>query len=223
MLDRLDRDLMSWIASLPNAPDVVLRSPDDSAADRRISLHLLDVRPDPPQRNTNHSTWPFRVRYLVSASAADPMEQHALLGNLMMAALERSGTDIEPDAPPLELWRAFGVKPRPAFILSVAWSYQKDAPQRPTVKHPLSVDSRPVGPMSGVVLGPEDAPIMAARLEIPALGLSTTSDRVGHFHFAGTPRGADLRLRITARGKTLERSSRELTGHDGNLIVRLEL
>ncbi|MEO8133190.1 MAG: Pvc16 family protein [Betaproteobacteria bacterium] len=222
MLDQLDRDVIAWVAALPGIPEVVLQPPDDQAGRHGICLYMVDLRQEPAQRGTRRLTWSFQVRYLVTAHAPDPVEAHKILGAVLAAAIEKEDFDVDSDAPSLELWRALGAKPRPAFMLSVPWRHQRDLPQPPMVMHPLTIDPRQSVPLSGLVLGPEDTPVMAARVEIPELGLWATTDATGAFRFPSTPQGSSLNLRITARGKVIERSTPKTTNSDRRFLVRLE-
>jgi hypothetical protein len=65
------------------------------------------------------------------------------------------------------------------------------------VRRPLVVKGEPIRPLEGVVLGPQDTPIMDALVELPALNLSVLTDDRGRFRFAGAPMSASTKLFAT--------------------------
>ena len=58
--------------------------------------------------------------------------------------------------------------------------------------------------LEGVVLGPQELPVVGARVELPALRLSTRTDSKGGFRFSAVPaQPASKLLRVTAKGREL--------------------
>jgi hypothetical protein len=71
-------------------------------------------------------------------------------------------------------------------------------------------------------VGPNEAPIAAAHVELPALGRITETDPAGRFRFVGVPaKRADQTLRVRARG--LERTFRLADGGDDTVTLRMSL
>lgn len=223
MLDDADRSMLAWVASVPDVPPVVLHPTKQQPGDKAVGLRLLDIASTPPQRNAHQSVWQFRLRYLVTASAPDALETHAILGKLLLAATIREDWEIDSVPPSLELWRALGLEPQPSFVIAVRWRHEVGAPRVGRVVHPLTVEHRRMADLKGRVVGPGDIGIMSARVEITALGLSTMTDAEGRFRFPGAPQGAPLDLRISARGTVVEQSSTTDLDPDGNVLVRLAL
>jgi hypothetical protein len=59
----------------------------------------------------------------------------------------------------------------------------------------------------GVILGPDDTPLSNCLVQIPALGLSTNSDRQGLFVFRSLPSSGTTRFVVNARGHALSVAS----------------
>jgi len=220
MLDRIDAELLQWISGLPGSPPVVLNPPASDPTDTRgVHLYLLGLRHALPQRNANKSSWPLQLRYLVTAQAPDLLEAHRLLASVLIAAMERDEVEIESELLPWEFWLALGAKPRPAFILNVPWVYEKQIPLARPVMEPLVISNGPIEKLTGTVVGPGDEPIMYARVELPALRLSSITDHLGRFQFAGTAQGGNLKLRVIAKGRVVECDTAQLSeGRDGILV-----
>jgi len=222
MLDRVDNELIQWISGLPGSPSVVLNPPPlEPTSTKGIHLYLLGLRHTPPQRGTNRSSWPLELRYLVTAHGPDLLEAHQLLANVLIAAIERDGMEVESQPLPWEAWLALGAKPQPAFILCVPWVYEKQLPTARPVLEPLVINGGALVNLSGTVVGPGDKPLMYARVELPALGLSSSTDHHGRFHFSGTPQGMDLQLRVVAKGKIVESRTSQLSGAPSGIVIKV--
>ncbi|WP_250454449.1 carboxypeptidase-like regulatory domain-containing protein [Caballeronia sp. ATUFL_M2_KS44] len=224
MLDEVDRRLLAWAgAAVPDA-QALLGPPPDAVTQDSVSVHLFAIVPRAANRQPRQCRWPFELRYLVTADAVSPADAHRMVGALLISALETPDFDVQA-SPPLGLWRALGAKPRAAFTLGVPWQHQATFPAAPAVREGLHIEHGSIGALHGVVLGPEDIPVMSARVEIGSLGRVTVSDRFGKFSFAGVPRGMDLRVRAQARGASLEcvAAGSGSGGDDRGVVIRLPL
>jgi hypothetical protein len=142
----------------------------------------------------------FWLRYLVTAWAEKPSQAHAILGELLLAAMDIPEYEVELDNIPPMIWVGFGIPPRPAFILRVP--VRKERAQHPAqlVRELLHVEWAKTLRLKGVVFGPEDRPLSGVRialmpeagdhsleLEYARLCSSTVTDERGLFTFARVP------------------------------------
>jgi hypothetical protein len=165
----------------------------------------------------------LRLRYLVTSWGEDQQQANQILGQLVLAAMENSEFEVSLDPIPLGDWAAFGIPPRPAFILSVPVQQTRPEPQVPLVKTPLNAHPTPVTSMFGQLLGPNDIPLVGALVEFPALQLSTLSDNKGRFHFATVPDESVAKvLRIVAKGYAREVTVKQATSSANPLLIHFD-
>jgi hypothetical protein len=70
---------------------------------------------------------------------------------------------------------------------------------------PLVVQADPVRPLEGIVVGPNDFPIMEAIVEIPTLRMSALTGPEGRFRFDAMPSGGkSVKLSARKREITIE-------------------
>jgi len=180
------------------------------AAERHVSLFLLDVISAPNMgAGSGDRTPPFQVllRYLVSVVTDDPIESQRLLCALIFSAQARSEFEVELSSVSVDLWRAFDVSPRPAFLLRVPLRLEREEISVPRVRQAPELRHRRLRRLQGVVMGPGDLPVVDARVELPAARLVTQTDSRGRFFFAGVPSES----RATAF--RVQAKSRELVGN----------
>ncbi len=99
-----------------------------------------------------------------------------MLGTLIFAALAVTDWQVEQERLPPDTWAAFGTPPRPSFVLRLPVIKERPEPAVKLVRKPLTVKHTGLVGLHGAVLGPEDIPIAGARVELPAFGLSATTD-----------------------------------------------
>ena len=148
MIDEVDRSLREWITTVLGETPVSLLPPSpqdrqNTAPVEGVGLYLLDLQEGPAARERRNQPLQLKVRYLITVSAAEPEEAHRRLGELAFAALASPEFEVELGVP-TALWPAFGVPPRPAFLLRVA--VRRERPERPVplVTEPLVVEAAPV-------------------------------------------------------------------------------
>ena len=125
-----------------------------------------------------------------------------MLGDLVVAALQTPEFEVEHEPLPLSLWTALGIAPRPAFVLRVPFKHERPEKLAPPVRHAMVIKPLPMGSLEGQVVGPEDIPLVNARVELPSLELSTTTDSKGRFRFSSVPSAPGTRLlRVRAKGQ----------------------
>lgn len=222
MIDEVDGQLRDWIAAAVGEGEVSLGPPRDPPPSR-VGLYLLEVKHVPVARGSRRPPLQVFLRYLVTTWSEDPLEAHRVLGQLLFAALEHDEFEVEMDPIPTATWSAFGVAPRPSFVLRVPM--RRERPQ-PPVKHvrKIVLAQAGLGLLEGHVVGPGDEPIMNARVEFPALDRATWTDSQGRFRFVGVPAGLPItRVRVSAKGvhTSIERDGSQDSREP--LIIRLPI
>lgn len=218
MIERIDRRLAEWAAAVLEGPRIELSPPGEGGDGSGISLYLMDLRHAPAARGGERPPRQVVLRYLVTAWADEPTEAHRLLGELAFAAME-ADLEVELDPLPLELWRAFGVLPRPAFVLRMPLRRERPKPAVPRVRQPLVLRAEPTASLSGAVIGPGEMPIAGARVELPAIARSTHTDHRGRFAFAAVPASGTRTVRVTAKGREISVAA---GAEEGPLLIRLQ-
>lgn len=207
MTDEFDGRLQSWVGSVIQGADVSLAAPSAENGGRGIGLYLLEIVQSPTPSTTKRPPLQVALRYLVTAWSDKQEDAHQMLVGLIFAAMENTDFQVEPEAVPMTVWTAFNVPPRPSFILRVPLRHERPQPQVKLVREPLKVQLSPVTSFHGQVLGPGGVPLSNCRIELPALGLSTSTDYQGRFHFPSVPGAGSKQLLIKARGYELPVSS----------------
>ena len=206
MIEQVDKRLTEWMRDVIKGKTISLAPPNDTEKGSGISLYLLEFAQAPALRGgPKRPPLQFSLRYLVTTWAEEAADAHHTLGQLIFAAMEHPDYQVDLEAVPLALWTAFGIAPRPAFILTTPVRLDRVEPELPVVRVPPVVQGTPVVGFFGRVLGPEDIPLANIAVEFPALQLSTRTDGKGYFHFAGIPGGTDsVQLRLKGKGKVLD-------------------
>jgi hypothetical protein len=237
VIQQVDSALREWCAAalrrldVPASVAVSLGPPERAPAAPHVGLHLLDVRPGSPRLNSRRPAVEILLRYLVTVhNADDPGAAHRILGELLLSALEDpSPTDgglreaglrmeIETGALQAADWLAFGVPPRPAFLLRVPLRRERPLPDAPAVTEDIDVGWRALRRLAGTVLGPGDTPLNGAEVQLPALGLVARTDASGRFSMPAIPGGpGEVHLHVLFNGR-----ESQLAATPGRpLVVRL--
>lgn len=223
MIDRVDLRLKEWIESVLEETEVSFRPPGESMPGSGIILYLMELASSPPPAGGRRPPLQIYLRYLVTAWSDEPEEAHRLLGELVFAAMENRDFEVELEPIPVGTWRAFGVVPRPSFVLRAPLRRERLEPTAPVVRAPVVVKSSPIVSLAGVVLGPDSKPIMDAQVEVEGLKLFTRTDNKGRFRFPAVPaEPPDCFLRITARGQDLVTRVKAKAEESGLLIIHLK-
>lgn len=204
MIDEVDRELERWAGNVLGDGLAKVGPLDPAASGRGVSLYLLEVVHGPPSRGARQPMLDLALRYLVTSWSEGPSEAHRLLGELLFAAAASADYEIELGSPPLDLWVALGVPPRPAFILRVPVRRPLPVHRAPLVRRPVTLEIAAAGRLTGLCVGPENIPLAGALVELPALNVRTRTDHEGRFAFSSVPRGpSPLLVRATAKGRTV--------------------
>ena len=224
MFDRVDNQLEEWIKKVQDKVEVTFTPPDTSLSQTCIFLYLLDVVPNLTGRSQTPTPLQIMLRYLVAPVALDPRASHRILGELLVAALENKEFEIEKEPLPMAAWTAFAMMPRPSFILRVPFRLERAVKLAPPVRHPLVLQPAPFQTLSGEVLGPEDAPIMNARVEIPLINRATLTDYQGRFQFSAVPSEPKIKkLLVRAKGRVFSVETDQNHSLDEKLTINLKL
>jgi hypothetical protein len=219
-LDEVDQRLKAWVASVVGDVAVSLKAPTASATGSCIGLYLIEVLPGSQPHGGTAPPLTITLRYLVTACAPEPEAAHRLIGELLFAAMADTHFEVETAAPAPSIWAAFGMPPQPAFVLRTPLQRKRPQKVAPLVLSPLEMKASPLRALHGIVLGPRDTPVAGARVEVPALGLSASTDATGRFRFRAVPGGpGTITLRIIAKGREWFHTPPAGEGSDRPLII----
>ncbi len=223
MIDQADRDLQEWVKSVVPGIEVILGPPGQLAGKQGVSLYLLALSDPPPAWMNRQPATRVALRYLVTSWAADDVEAHRLLGQLVLAVMEKREYELDLARLPATLWTALSIAPRPAFTLCVPLHIERPEPVTRLVKGPLVIRGAPVISLQGIVLGPGDIPIVGASVEIPALSLSNHTDARGRFYFSSVPgEPRSIQLLVKARGRSQSFTVEEPASDRQPLAIRFD-
>ncbi len=223
MIGDADRHLKDWAVTVLGNAEVSLAPPREVKAKRLVSLYLTDILPAPRTSTSRRLPLQTSLRYLVTAWADDPETEHQLLGQLVFAAMEHPEFEVELAAQPAEFWLAFGIAPRPAFMLRLPVHMERPEPQTGRIRHPVDVRFSPAVSLAGLLVGPRDIPLSGAQIELASLQLTTRTDAKGRFRFAAVPAQPDTK-ELCIRLKGTERRVRVTHGAGSAqpLVIRFD-
>ena len=224
MIDETDRQLASWITKTLGSVSVSLDPPRADQSEKGVGLYLLELVQSTADRGTRRPPILMKLRYLITTHAAKPEEAHQMLGTLVIAAFDNADFEVEQEQLPVSLWSALGIPPRPAFVLQVPFRHERKQKIAPPVKVPLVVKRFPLRVLEGQIVGPENIPIMNARVDLPTLDLSTDTDSKGRFRFSSVPDAPGARqLRVRAKGQEFSINTEQAESDNEPLVIHLQL
>jgi hypothetical protein len=204
-VDEVDQHLEAWISAVLGEVTVTLGAPKESQSGKGVNLYLLNLVNSPPPRSVKERS-PYRImlRYLITVWETNLHAMHRMLGELMFAAMDLPDVEVELEPLSPALWSALGLVPRPAFVLHTPLLCERPEKLAPPVLSEMVIKEALLRPLSGRVIGPGDIGVMGARVELPALELSTATDFRGRFRFAAVPSDPPIKLlRVNAKGRTI--------------------
>jgi hypothetical protein len=209
MIDEVDKRLKDWVNGILEQVEVRLSAPR-SEDGRGIGLYLMELAVMPPASTSKLPPLQVALRYLVTSWSEDPEDAHRLLGELVFAAMENPEFEVELEPVSVAVWRAFGIPPRPSFVLRLPLQRVRHVPKaKPVTAFPV-VKTLTIASLHGVVRGPNDTPLADAEVQVPALRLTTHTDHKGRFHFSSVPgEGQAKTLRVKAKGQELSVTTAE--------------
>lgn len=224
MIDRIDDRLSTWVETVLGGIKPSFAPPADTDGSLSVNLYLLEIVDDPLRRNTSRPPLQPSLRYLVTTYATDVKDAHRLLGTLVTAALASDGFETEFDPIPRNIWSAFKIAPRPSFILRVPLPHEWPDTGIPLVTEGAAMQSVPMVPFFGRILGPQDVPLANSRIEIPNLYRYAYTDNRGNFMLNGVPaapRPKTLIIRSRRRERTI--TVIETGAEHTPVIIRIDL
>ena len=125
--------------------------------------------------------------------------------------------EVEATPPPVELWQAWGAKPKPCFVVRATVRRELRRPVTRRVSEPLEVRLAPIpggsARLTGRVLGPHDRPVADAAVVVAATGATARTGADGTFEFRCVPAGDRAPpLRVEAKGRQFEFPSPAIDG-----------
>ncbi|MGE3163638.1 MAG: Pvc16 family protein [Planctomycetota bacterium] len=236
MIDERDVYLKTWVEGVLGKVTVSFDMVGATATGAGVSLYLLRVTPDAtvmPVPRAPRARPPVRIalHYLITTWAESPLEAHRLLGELLARALEQPDFVVEAEGYPESAWLAFGIPPRPGFLLRATLQIERKVDPAKPVLYPLVIEHKPLERLYGQVLGPNETPLTGVVVEFssgdsegPPLEARTDAD--GRFHVVTLPgargrgRGA-MKIRVRHRGRPTRIQTEGEAGEGVPLIIRV--
>jgi hypothetical protein len=204
MIPRVDSELSDWVERVLPGTTVRHGEPSIPPDSPCVNLYLYRLASAPALQQTRGASPAVTLRYLVTVHDNDSEQAHRVLGTLLFEAMQHPHYVVDLDAATEDFWQAFGLAPRPAFVLTAPLRLEQ-VHETPRVRDYPRISTVPAIPFRGVLLGPGDIPLADARVVLVDLDRHTRTDREGRFVFAAVPpEPSRKRLRIAARGLTTE-------------------
>lgn len=220
MIDTIDRQLKDWVTSTVADTDVRLSMPAAKVDRPTVILHLLEMAYAVPSRRDGPKPVELALHYLVTTCAKTTEDAHRLLGELFFAAVGDTDLSVGLQPIPIEVWRALGAIPQPAFRI-VAPLVRERAVDTPRITRPVQFSVSPLTTVDGVVLGPGDVPIPRARVQLSGTADVAYTDNQGRFCFRGVSASPVTKeLRVVARG--IEQTVAESFSAEKPIVIRFQ-
>jgi hypothetical protein len=209
MVEAFDERVKNWVQSVIQGAELSMAMPNGQKQGSGVGLYLLEVTKAPAPSTIKRPPLQLSLRYLVTTWAEKSEDAHQALVQLIFAAMENTDFEVELDPIPMAAWTALNTAPRPHFILCVPLRLERPEPTTKRVLEPLKLKKVLMLGFHGQLLGPGDMALAGCRVEIPDLGVSTSTDYQGMFYFPGLPAEGTKHFVITAKGLELEVDSDE--------------
>lgn len=202
MIPDADGRLVEWARQVAGDVTVSLAPPGrDEEGSPGVGLYLWELASEAPAQTFDGRRVSLGLRYLVTTWADAPSEAHRLLGDLVFAAFRSPDHEVDLSPVPVEVWRAFGVPPRPSFRLRVPVDVDTAARPAARVTEPLELHASSLRELEGKVVSAAGGPVPEALVEIPALDRRTRTDGAGRFRFPAVPSDPPVTtLRVSGKG-----------------------
>jgi hypothetical protein len=226
LIDQTDTLLKDWVLQIVGTVPVTFSLPIASQTGQSISLYLWALAPAfasaLPAAGGRRPPLQIELRYLVTTWADDPQRAHQMLGDLVFAALDNSQFEVDLGPLPSETWLAFGVAPRPAFVLRVPVRLERPETDK-FVRAPLVMRAAPMTALHGRVVTPDGLPLPGLRVVVPSLQLSSLTDAQGEFRFPAVPIDSPIRqLHISGKGRDLDFTLEAPASADEPIVIHFD-
>jgi hypothetical protein len=205
----------SWVRERLGEVECHRSRPDDADGAVRLHLLLLEVRSGAGAAGMARGPafLELQLRHLLCWGGPATPDHEAQLVELAFAALEHPRRDLQLDLRGLapEDWLSLQLRQRPCLVFESTLRRERSLEPAPRVRA-AQLRGVPSGVVRGVVLGPADVPIAGAQVEVPAFGVTTTTDSQGRFQLPRMPLdGRGTAVQVRARGHSLQLSTDQLT------------
>lgn len=151
MIDDVDRQIARWIEGVLADTRISRMSPANMPpADMKdttvIGVYLKDILPSPSAHFGRRPPLEVLLYYLVTSWDRSPERANRRLLRLVFAAMEHELWEIELKPLPAGDWRAFGLAPRPSFLLRLPLRFERSDETAPVIRSPVEVRKVPVTP-----------------------------------------------------------------------------
>jgi hypothetical protein len=217
--DDIARDLVAWARAV--LPEAVINSKPLSLRERDagVDIRLVGLAPRPAPRTTNPPIT-IDLDFVVTVQLADAFAEQRALGELLLAASDRSEFEIVAGRSAAEICVALGIPVAAGFVLRTPLTRTREAKTAPLVRFPLKVDTAELSVVEGIVTGPGAIPIFGAVVTVTDIGRQGRTDAHGRFRIAGAPRDENgIKLNVKARGVELDATA--MPGQ--SVVLRLPL
>ena len=228
MIERTDELILNWVSSVLSSGDhqldvsVSLTPPSDKESGSGVSLYLLSLADMHPATGTKRAPLQIALHYLITTWAAESQAAHRLLSTVLFKAMESPEFVVQ--LSPSVDWSAFGIIPRPAFVLQVPCRLERPAPDTPLVRQPLRVETTLATTLRGIILTPDDLPVVDAYVELPNLGRVERTDGRGQFQMRMVPAEPRQKLlTVRAKGRVLSCVVDQTTSSAEPVVVRFNV
>jgi hypothetical protein len=223
VLTQADESIQAWIASVVDRGADVSALPPSAEPDAKaqVRAYLIGLAPSPPPRERTPA-FQLLAHYLITSWASNPGEEHRLLGRLVGAAMTQRREELDLAPPPHEVWRSFGVAPRPSFSLRVPVRVHRTVKEAALVLKPPVIRQVSAGTLIGRVLGSDDIPLAGALVKHVDLNVTARTDRRGLFRFSMVPAGAEgQNITVYAKGTQQSFAVQGNEGRDQPMVIRI--
>jgi hypothetical protein len=226
-IESVQEQLKQWVCSVLGQVTISLEAPG-SSSEQDINLYLIALDHAPPARGSYRPPLQIVLHYLVTTWFEEPELAQKLLLQLAFAGMEHAEYDVLFEPMRAEGWLAFGIVPRPSFILQVPLHLERPEPEVELVRALPEWQKVPLRALFGQVVIPireADVPLMGARVELLGLNLATRTNKQGCFRFPAVPaepRCKRLRVRAKRRVREFSVDIQDVVSETEPLVIRFQ-
>jgi hypothetical protein len=134
--------LKSWIRETLGDVEVTPDPPAAMGGGRSVSLYLKTLSESPSSGTTlKMDRLQVQLTFLVTTNGKTILEADDDLATLVFSAMLLEGVTVSIDPLPAGEWRAFGIVPRPSFLLKTPLNFKVERPEVRRVEKPLVIKS----------------------------------------------------------------------------------
>jgi hypothetical protein len=214
--------LVRWAREVVGDAAVHLGPPPPFTPGHGVAIRLLDITPQPVPRERRYRRLHASLRYLVTAWADDDATAHRLLGRLTFAAMQHPTIELRPEPPPVALWQALGLAPRPGLLLECRAFHDMPEDDDSIPVRRTIFASTPDARLDGRVVGADGRPVDRATVAVPKYHLRAETDDAGRFHLPPLPRNERATLVVHANGQQQAIDLVNAGGRSAGVVIQLD-